>query len=400
VQRSRVLALAGVLVFALAVRLLLLGAAAERVTADHPELETRDLSLLFDGRLYLLVARSFPTPYQSHGNDPVPVDFPGLTVYLPLLPAAIWSVDSAVGDLRTSAILASLLAACLTLLGFERLARRHLTRPLLATALFAVLPPLWVLVSVLPFSDSAVLAAATLAFAAFAARRHGLAVLAAGAAAIAQKNGFLVAAVLVLLLVRDEGWRGWRRIALYALAALPPLALQLYLYRVFGDPLVNVHATVAVWGGSPFALPGSMILEGLLRFPALGGGDPWPNRIAVAVSLVFYAGALWVSRRDNHVEARPLRTWLLVVLGFNLVLGGTWSYYDFPRHMLLAAPPALLLWLRRFESRLQPATAGAVLAGGVAFSFWYGLESVSVAVRVLEKVGVFNGLVKLRELFF
>jgi len=399
-QRSRALALTGVLLFALGVRLLLLGAAGASVTASHPELETRDLSLLFDGRLYLLVARSFPTPYQGHGNDPVPVDYPGLTAYFPLLPAAIWGVDRVVGDLRTSAILASLLTACLTLVGFERLARRHLARPLLATTLFAVLPPLWVLVSVLPFSDSVVLAAATLAFVAFAAGRHGLAVLAAGAAAVAQKNGFLVPVVLVLLLARDEGWRGWRKIAVYALAALPLLALQLYLYRVFGDPLVNVHATLAVWGGNPFAFPGSMLLEGLLRFPALGGGDPWPNRSAVAVSLVFYAGALWVSRRDADPEARPLRVWLLVVLGFNLVLGGTWSYYDFPRHMLLAAPPALLLWLRRFESRLQPATAGALIAAGVAFSCWYGLESVGVAVRVLEKVGVVNGLVKLRELFF
>lgn len=399
-QRSRVLVLTGVLLFALAVRLLLLGVAAASVTANHPELETRDLSLLFDGRLYLLVARSFPTPYQSHGNDPVPVDYPGLTVYLPLLPATIWGIDRAAGDPRTSAILASLLAACLTLVGFERLARRNLAQPLLATALFSVLPPLWVLVSVLPFSDSVVLAAATLAFAAFASGRHGLAVLAAGAAAIAQKNGFLVAVVLVLSLARDEGWRGWRKIAVYALAALPLLALQLYLYRVFGDPLVNVHATVAVWGGSPFAFPGSMLLEGLLRFPALGGGSAWPNRIAVIVSLIFYAGALWVSRRDARPEARSLRVWLLAVLGFNLVLGGTWAYYDFPRHMLLAAPPALLLWLRRSESRLQPAASGALLTAGVAFSFWYGLESVAIAVRVLEKVGVFDGLVKLRELFF
>ena len=84
-QRSRVLALTAVLLFALGVRLLLLGAAGASVTANHPELETRDLSLLFDGRLYLLVARSFPTPYQGRGNDPVPVDYPGLTVYLPLL---------------------------------------------------------------------------------------------------------------------------------------------------------------------------------------------------------------------------------------------------------------------------------------------------------------------------
>jgi hypothetical protein len=395
-----VLAWAGLLLLALGVRVAFLAAAAATVAERRPELGWRDLAMLYDGRLYLLVARSFPAMYQSAGNDPVPVDYPRLTVYLPLLPAAIAAIDAAVGDLRSSAILASLLAAIVALAGFVRLARRSVARPLLAAALFAVLPPIWILVSTLPSSDALMLAAAILAFVAFAEDRHVLAALAAGAAAIAQKSGFLVAVAIVVVLLRNEGLRGWRKLGVYALAALPPLALQLYLGRVFGDPLVSVRATFEVYGGTPFALPGATVIEGLIRFPGLASGDPWPDRSAVLASLLFYAGALWVSRGDAAIEARTLRIWLVVVLAFNSLLGGIWAYYNFPRLMLLAAPAALLLWLRRFESRIATAMAGGLVAASVAFSFWYGLASVDMALRVLEQTGVVNGLAKLRDLFF
>lgn len=399
-QRRRVLAWAALLLLALGVRIALLVAAAATVSERRPELTWRDLSMLYDGRLYLLVARSFPAAYQSDGSDPVPVDYPHLTIYLPLLPAAIAAFDAALGDLRGSAVAASLLAACLALAGFERLARRNVAKPLLATALFAVLPPIWVLLSTLPFSDSLLLAAAILAFVAFADDRHVLAALCAGAAAIAQKSGFLVAIALVVALLRNEGLRSWRKLGVYALAAIPPLLLQLYLGSVFGDPLINVRSTLEVYGAAPFAIPGSMVIEGLFRFPALDSGDPWMNRIAVLASLAFYVGALWASRGDARPEARTLRIWLIVVLAFNAVLGGSWAYYNFPRLMILAAPAALLLWLRRFESRIPAVTAAGLVAASVAFSLWYGVTSVSVSLRVLEQTGVADGLAKMRELFF
>jgi len=212
VQRSRFLAWAGLLLLALGVRVALLAAAAATVAERRPELAWRDLAMLYDGRLYLLVARSFPAVYQNGGGDPVPVDYPHLTIYLPLLPAAIATIDAAVGDLRSSAIAASLLTACVALAGFERLARRSgLARPILATALFAVLPPLWVLLSALPFSDSVLLAAAILAFVAFAEDRHALAALAAGAAAVAQKSGFLVAGARGLAQLCKQGRRSGRQ---------------------------------------------------------------------------------------------------------------------------------------------------------------------------------------------
>jgi hypothetical protein len=400
VQRGRLPALAVVLLLALGVRVAFLAAAAADVTERRPELAWRDLTMLYDGRFYLLVARSFPYAYQRDARDPVRVDYRHLTVYMPLLPAAIAAADALAGDLRGSAVAVSLLTACIAVAGFARLARRFVARPLLAAALFAVLPPIWILLSTLPFSDAALLAAAILAFVAFAEDRHVLAAIAAGAAAIAQKSGFLVAVALVVALLRNEGWRGARRLPVYALAALPPLALQLHLAKVFGDPLVNVQATLEVYGAAPLAFPFSMLLEGLFRFPALDGGDPWMNRSAVAATLAFYAGALVASRGDADPKTSTLRIWLALVLGFNAFLGGSWAYYNFPRLMTLAAPAALLLWLRRYESRITRPIAATLVAASIAFSFWYGLASVEMSVRVLEQTGVVDGLVDLRESFF
>ena len=111
--------LAAAVLLGIAVRVALLLAAGDWLGARHAALDTLDLSLFYDGRLYLLVARSFPLPYQDAGSDPIPVDYPNLTIYFPLLPAAIWGVAGAVRDLNHAGLVAPILAGALSILLFD-----------------------------------------------------------------------------------------------------------------------------------------------------------------------------------------------------------------------------------------------------------------------------------------
>jgi hypothetical protein len=401
-KSRRTAAWAGVLLLALGVRVALLVASGELMTSRHAELERRDVALMHDGRLYLLVARSVPFVYQPPaGAERESVDYPRLTVYMPALPALIRAVDVVVRDPRTSALLGPLLAGGAAVAAFVLLARRHVAHPFVAAALFAVVPPTWVLVSAMPFSECVLILSAVLAFLFFQDGRHVWAAVFGGLAAVSQKSGFLVTVALVWAIARRDGIGGWRTIAVYGISALLPLALQLYLYTVFGDPLVNVKATREVYGASPFTIfPGAMLIAGFFQMGAMTGGSVWPIRIFVLLSLAIYVGALWVSRRDPRPETRPLRIWVGVVLLFNLMLGGNWSYLNFPRLMVLAGPPAVLLWMRRYETRWNRAVVATLLVAGIACSLWYGLESVGVSLRVFEQREAVDDLVRLRRDFF
>jgi hypothetical protein len=311
-----------------AARAVLLAAGASALGVDW-----RDLALRYDGHVYLRIAKTFPALYVS-------AKYPYLPGWFPLYPALIRAGGALTGDLRVAAILVSIAASVAAVLLFFRLAGHFSKRPGLAAALFVFFPPIWLVTGSLAFVEPVMLCAAIGAVLAAVEDRPWAAGAAAAAAALAEKSGFLVAVIAALIVWNRKGRldRRWR-----AALALTPAALaglQLYLWRVFGDPLANLKVQREIFGGALFGAPFAAFLKGVFASGAFGG--PW-RRAAVAASGLFYLGVAAAAWRRRAPAQRPLLLWLSVPLAFYFCLGGYWAFDSLPRFLLLGAPAAILL---------------------------------------------------------
>lgn len=314
-------------------------AAASRATG----VPWRDLALRFDGHVYLAVAKTWPRLYQG-----VPSFLPMFrgseyfTGWFPLYPVLIRAAAVLVGDARAAALAVSFAASAAAVLLFRRLAGSFTTRPGLAASLFCFFPATWLVTGSLAFVEPVFLCALLAAALAALEDRPGACAAAAAAAMLAQKTGFLVLPIALALVAARRGRRGLRAFAPLGLALLAPTALQLYLWRTFGDPLVNFHVQRDIFGGAMFGWPFAAFVSGALTPSPLGGGAA---RALIASSGAFYlfvAAAAW---RRARADERPLLAWLLIVLVPHFCLAGHWAFFSLPRLLLMGAPPALLLSL-------------------------------------------------------
>jgi hypothetical protein len=352
-------------------------AAAAAVGADW-----RDMALRYDGHVYLLIAKTFPHLYV----DPLPL-FPALkdpaflTGWFPLYPLLIRAAGLVAGDLRVAALAVSWLAATLSVLLFRRLAARFAQRPGLAAAIFIFFPPMGLVMGGMAFVEPVFVCAALAAVVAALEDRPWACAGACAAALLAQKSGFLVPLIVILIRRDAKGAAGVRRFAPVLLAALAPAALQVYLWRVFGDPLINVAVERAHFGGAFFGLPFSAYLAGVFGASFFGGLEV---RASVALCGAFYVGsaaAAW--RRDRRVE-RPLLIWLAAVLAFYFSLQGGLAFLSLPRFLFLGAPAAVLLavpFLPRGERWLFAA------APLVLLPFFVGILDVAQAQAAARAAG-------------
>jgi hypothetical protein len=312
-------------------------AAAAAVGADW-----RDLALRYDGDAYLLVAKTLPRLYL----DPPPL-FPALrnpaflTGWFPLYPALIRLAGLFTGDLRVAALAVSWLASALAVLLFHRLAARSSDRPGLAAAVFVFFPPMGLTMGGMAFVEPVFVCAALAAVLAVLEDRPWACAASCAAALLAQKSGFLVPLIVLSIRWDAKGASGLRRFAPVLLAALAPAALQLYLWRVFGDPLINVAVERAHFGGALFGLPFGAYLSGVL-----GGGYAGPERrLAIALCGAAYLAAAAAGWRRGRRAERSLLIWLGAALAFYFSLAGPLAFLSLPRFLFLAAPAALLLAL-------------------------------------------------------
>ena len=336
-----------------------------------------DLALFFDGHLYILIARSLPRLYAGAGAafPAFPKDAAFLTAWFPAYPALIRALALFV-DWRWAALLACWVPASLAVALFHELARDYTPRPLPAALLFAFLPPAWLLGGSLAFVEG--LYACLLLGCVLALRRGRVPLACAlGAAfALTQKSGFLLAPILLL------GF-GRRSLPVLAAAAAAGAALQLYLWRAFGDPLINLETHRRIFGGAYFGLPFAGIAQGLLSSESPFAGLFAARKAYIALETLFYAGAFaWALRRPKADE-RPLLAWLGCALLFYSCLTGAAGFYAFPRFMTVAAAPALLLAWRRLpplSARWAPAAALA-LAACLSWNAADSLSALDLASR-------------------
>jgi len=353
---------------AIAARAAFLAAGASALGVDW-----RDLALRYDGHVYLQVAKTFPALYVSDAGA-------YLTTWFPLYPLLIRVAGLATGDLRTAALAISLAAAAGCVLLFRRLAGHFSRRPGLLAALFIFFPPMWLVTGSLAFVEPVFLCAVLAAALAAVEDRPLLAAAAGAAAMLSQKSGFLVPLIAGLIVWERRGRLDARWLLALAVPALAQAGLQAYLWRVYGDPLINVKATRATFGGSLFAIPFSAFLRGIFTPSVFGGA--W-RRAAVGAGGLAYlviAAAAW--RRRSPAE-RPLLIWLGAVIAFHFSLDGYWAFHSLPRFLLMGAPAALLLaepLLPQGERRLL------LLAPLALLPFFLGLVELAQAEAFLRRV--------------
>jgi hypothetical protein len=315
-----------------------------------------DLALFFDGHVYQLVARTFPAVYADiHGVFP---QFPKspvfLTAWFPIYPFLIWLVDHVVHDLRFAALIVSWLAGALAVVVFYDLAKTETNRPVTAALIFSVIPPTWLLCGSLAFVEPVFVCLLLLAVRFVLIDRRLLAGASVGLAVAAQKSGILIFPILALGLGAEKSLpRFLRRYGYLAIGLIPIVILQAYLWKTFGDPLINVKEHHIVYGGRYFAFPFSALVSGLLSPDSSSAGWLWIHKIMIACSVMFYSAILAASlfqREKNRLSI----AWLGVVLIFNACLAGGWGYYAFARLMVMAAPAAVILGVQILGDRLPP----------------------------------------------
>lgn len=330
-----------------------------------------DLSIFFDGHVYQLIARTFPQPYVG-----IHALFPGfpkspeyLTCCFPLYPALIWAADALLRDSRSAALAVSWLASSLAVVAFYELARRHCERPLPVALAYSFLPPTWLLTGSLAFVEPAFALCFISAMGFFMAGRRAPAIAAASLAILAQRTGILILPVFFLGLWKGSVTRALREFAPYLAALLPAACLQLWFWRAFGDPLVNVTTHHRVFGGDYLSVPLRSLLLGLLERESALPGLFWTRKLMMLGSIAFYLGTwAWCFRGRRRGEA-PLLAWLGAFVIPALLLSGAWGYYAFPRVIAASAPAALLLLARRAEGSLPRWWPAAALLAPVSMAY-------------------------------
>lgn len=350
-----------------------------------------DLSFFYDGLAYIHIAQTFP-----HVYGPPPQGFPLAhpnaalyAIYLPGPAAIIAGLQLFLGDGRLAALAATQLCAAASIAVFYKIAKKLLAAPACAAIVFSLFTPTWFLCGTLPFAESLLVLLFLGSFFLWLDGRLWAAAAAAALAPLAQKSG-------VFLLVLLPAWEYLRTKCFVlgpTLAAWVPLALlQAYFWLTFGDPLVAARLLGKLYNGIP--IPFYAMISGLFSGEQIFTGSFLLRKAAIGLSCAFYLSVLIVAWRRREKRLRPLVLWLGVALAFNLSLRGMWAYYAFPRFMLWALPPAILLMFaavpKVWAGRLAIATLAAVPAT-LAIVTGDLLSAIDLLIRIW-KPGFFQAL--------
>ncbi len=344
----------------------------------------RNLSLFYDGHMYILTARTLPALYSD-----LQVFFPNfpedpryITGWFPVYPGFIKLFSLFTGDLRLAALIAAWLAGGIAVVLFYESAKDYLKNPLFAAILFSFLPTAWLVAGSLALAESIFVCLLLACILTLQRGKTGWAALFAALAVLTQKSGFLLLPILLFAA------KPRRRALLPCTSAIAAAAaLQLYLWWLFGDPLINVRVVTATFGdgegiiGFPFA----GFITWMLDSSRLFQGMFWQRKFVIVLEATFYIGVLsWaLLRYSPHMTV--FIGWLGIVLLFYASLSGVWSFYAFPRHMSMAGPAAIMLACYLFplgEGRWRWAAAGLLLSLTMLWTVLDALAALDLCYRI------------------
>jgi hypothetical protein len=302
----------------------------------------RNLALFYDGHMYLIVAKTIPEIYSN-----VTTFFPEfsenpayVTGWFPVYPILISFFGLMTGDLRLSALIVAWSAGGIAVVLFYELAKEYMNSPFFAAILFSFLPPAWLIGGSLALVESTYVCILLAFFLSFKRDWPILAALFAALTMLTQKSGFLILPILIFAARPLK-----RAIFPFISAIVAAVVLQMYLWWLFGDPLMNIKAQSAAFGSGSgfFGLPFAGYLKGLLSSGNLFSGLFWTRKIIIFIETAFYIGTILWAWRNTSQRMSLLTVWLSIVLLFYASLTGIFSFYAFPRYMTMACPAAIIL---------------------------------------------------------
>jgi hypothetical protein len=324
-------------------------------------IQLRNLALFYDGHLYILIAKTLPALYAD-----IPVIFPDfsdnpafITGWFPVYPLFIRLVSLLIGDLRLAALITAWFSGGIAVVLFYELAKDYLEDPLFAAVLFSFLPTAWLMCGSLALVESTYVCLLLACILTFQRGQNGWAALWVALTVITQKSGFLLLPILAV-----AAKHRWRALLLPLTSAVATIAaLQLYLWWLFGDPLINTSISRTVFGGENgwFGIPFAGFIRWMLDPGSMFQGVFWPRKFVIVLEAAFYVTTLLGALVRYSPRIAVFTGWLGIVLLFYASLTGPWSFYAFPRFMSMAGPAAIILACSVFrlgESRWRWTAAG------------------------------------------
>lgn len=368
---------AGLFLFAVALR-----AATALAVSLASGMSLRNLTVFFDGHLYLLIARTLPALY----SDPrlffpdFPKDPSFLTGWFPVYPGFIKLLSLFAVDIRLAALLTAWLAGGIAVVLFYELAGDYLEKPLFAAILFSFLPTSWLIGGSLVLVESTYVCLLLACMLAFQRGKTGWASLFAALAVITQKSGFLLLPILALTATPR------RRAVMPCISAIAAIiGLQLYLWWLFGDPLINAKVHRSAFGGEWFGLPFAGFITWMLDPRSPFRELFWQRKLITVLEMSFYVFILCWSLFRYSSRMTLFTVWLGIVLLFHASLTNFWSFYAFPRYMLMAGPASIMLACHAFpmgNKRWHFAVAGVLLSLTMLWTVLDTLGTLELCYRV------------------
>jgi len=368
---------AGLFLFAVGLR-----AATALAISLASGISLRNLAVFYDGHLYILIARTLPVLYSTPRLffPDFPKDPSFITGWFPVYPGFIKLLSLVTGDLRLAALLAAWLAGGMAVVLFYELAGDYLERPLFAAILFSFLPTSWLIGGSLALVESTYVCLLLACFLTFHRGKTGWAALFAALAMITQKSGFLLLPILAFTATPR------RRALLPCISAIAAAtALQLYLWWLFGDPLINAKVHRSAFGGEWFGFPFAGFIKWMLDSRSPFQEMFWQRKIITVLEMSFYIAVLFWSLLRYSSRMTLFTVWLGIVLLFHAFLTNFWSFYAFPRYMLMAGPAAIMLACHAFplgKKRWHFAAAGILLSLTVLWTVLDALGTLELCYRV------------------
>lgn len=322
-----------------------------------------ELSVFFDGHMYLSIARSLPLPYSEHA-----LDYAG---HSPGYPAAAWlthvATPNSLVNWGDAMLLALWIPAAAAVALFFVVVQKLEADPWIPTLAFAIANPVWLLSSATPHAEPLAVALLLGALLAHLNGRAAIAGIALALAVLTRLPSAVLGAWLFFGILAAHQFR-FRPNLIHAFGSIAAFALlNAYLYwriPVF-EGISQAHSvfwnTSVVW---PFA----GLIAGL-------GSDLWthPGFEITYGLLALYFVAMGAAAWTRDRMSLELGLWVLLTAGAAASFRGLLGLWDYPRLSIPAWPAALLIVARtsrHVRSRAATAIACVLIAVGASVGLW------------------------------
>ena len=322
-----------------------------------------ELSVFFDGHLYLSIARSFPLPYSAEG-----IDYAG---HSPGYPAVAWLIrlatPSSLVNWGEAMLMALWIPAGAAVALFFLVAQKLEADPWVPTLAFALANPVWLLSAATPHAEPVAIALLLGALLAHLSGRTAIAGIVLALAVLTRLPSAVLGAWLFFGILAASQFRLRPNLihAFGSLAAFGLLNAYLYWRIPAFEGIAEAHSvfwnTSVVW---PFV----GLIKGIQSdfWPSLGYETTYG---LLTLYVVAMGAALWTRDRMSL----ELGLWVLMTAGAAASFRGIMGVWDYPRLSIPAWPAALLIVarsVRHVRSRAATGIALVLIAVAASVGLW------------------------------